>query len=119
MLHIFDILHKIAVELRGYSGIDPEAAVAEFYAAPSYKFSVSVTDNPEETELYYLIHSGHGETFYFRLTSYEEGAEMAVALHYFFTGIWPETPVNTKFTAGKPLFLFLHAMPVPARVSAN
>lgn len=109
MLHLFDILHKVACELHGYSGLDPEGAIQELFDGQTYRFTLAITDDVEESELDFLTRYGQGATFYFRLRDYEEGKTLAGSLHHFFTGKEPTPDANSShFEKGKQLYLFLH-----------
>lgn len=112
MLHFLDLLHKVAVDMHGYSGTDPESALEEFFSGNNYRFTVAITDDVEDTELLFLNQYGTGRTFYFRMEDYATGKAMADNLHYFFTGGLPDdTPSENPFGDDKPLYLFLHVRP--------
>src|ERR1043165_106546 len=95
MLHLLDILHKVACEMYGYSGNDPQADIEEFIAAHAHDFNLGITDDVEESEIYYRNKYGPGETFYFNLHSYAEGRHVAAEFFQFYTGVVPDMSAYT------------------------
>jgi hypothetical protein len=112
-----DILHKIACSMYGYSGMDGAGAIEEFMISHQHDFSVAVTDDLEKSELWFLARCGHGETFYFRLDSYEQGKALAADLFHFVCGEMPELQVHTgeEFRPDARLYLFIHIRQVIVR----
>lgn len=110
MVTVDDIFHKIAQDLRSYSGVDQKAAVEEFILGCAFDLHVAITTNMEETELDFLERYGRGHTFYFRLADYEHGKLLAGQMYWILLGVRPEMEAHTgdRFAPGDKLFLFVH-----------
>jgi hypothetical protein len=110
MVSVDDIVHRIAQELRIYSGNDPRAAIEELVLGCTFDMHIAITTDMEETELDYMERYGHGHTFYFRLADYDHGKTLASQLYYIVLGIHPNMVAHTgiKFSSEDKLYLFIH-----------
>jgi hypothetical protein len=110
MITVDDIFHKIAQDIRSYSGVDQEAAVDEFIQGCQFDLHLAITKNVEDTELSFLNRYGHGHTFYFRLANYEQGKTLASDMYWILYAQRPEMNGYTgeQFEDHDKLFLFVH-----------
>jgi len=124
MVTVDDIFHKIAQDFRAYSGVDQAAAVEEFILGCRFDLHVAITTNMEETELDFLERYGQGHTFYFRLTDYEHGRQLASQMYWVLLGVRPDMDTYTgeRFDADDRLYLFVHVrniLPPPLDQAIN
>lgn len=119
LLTLVDILHKVACEMYGYSGADPEADIEEFMAGHAHDFNLGITDDVEESEIYYHRRYGAGETFYFSLHHYRQGRQLAAECHQFFTGQVPDVSRYTGelYPPDRALYLFIHVSHIDIQVT--
>ncbi len=110
MVTVEDIFHKIAQDLKGYSGTDRRAAIDEFIAGCVFDLHLAITTDMEETELDFLERYGHGHTFYFRLQNYEHGKNLAAEIYWVLRGVRPDMQSYTGegFSQEDKLYLFVH-----------
>lgn len=104
MITLNDILHKIQ------ASVAPD--ISQDRLNMPYRFYISITDDLEETEEYYLDKYGKGTPFSFPLDSYEHGVQLANEIYAYTTGIAP-APAERKAPAfEKKIYLFLYLMPI-------
>lgn len=110
LITVIDVFHRIAQDIRAYSGVDREAAVEEFIQGCQFDLHLAITSNVEETELSFLNRYGHGHTYYFRLSSYEHGKSLASDMYLVLYGEKPEMNGYTGelFDSKEQLYLFVH-----------
>lgn len=119
LLTLCDILHKVATEMYGYTGEDPEADIEEFISGHAHDFNMGITDDVEESEIHYRRKYGPGETFYFNLHTYEQGRQLAAECYEFFTGQKPDMSQHTGelFPLDRSLYLFIHVSKIEVKTS--
>lgn len=121
MVSIQDVLSHIAEDLRHYSGKDKAAAIEEFLTGITFDLHMAITTNVEETELDFMERYGQGHTFYFRLTDYAHGKQLASEMFWVLRGRQADMSQHTgeKFGPGDKLYLFVHVSnispPLPPR----
>jgi hypothetical protein len=110
MVTITDVLAHISEVSGGYSGVDPYAAIEEYWLHYPYTLRLAITTDVEETELKYLELYGQSDTVYFRLRDYEHGKQLAAELFYVITGMNPNMEVYTGelFNPDDALYLFVY-----------
>jgi hypothetical protein len=110
MVTVDDIFHKIALDLRAYTGVDRAAVVEEFILGCRFDLHIAITTNMEETELDFLERYGRGHTFYFRLANYKHGKRLAGDMYWVLLGIRPNMDAYTgdRFGPEDKLYLFVH-----------
>jgi len=124
MITVDDIFHKIAMDFRAYTGVDPHAAVEEFILGCRFDLHVAITTNVEETELQFMERYGHGHTFYFRLANYEHGKQLTAQMYWILLGERPDMNHYTgeQFDPEAQLYLFVHVrniLPPPVGYGIN
>lgn len=109
MLQLVDILHRIASEIYG-TGTDPGTDMKRYMESHAHGFRLGITDDVEESEIYYRRKYGPGETFYFHVLNYAHGRHLAAQFYEFFTGQEPDMSNydGDRFPSDQPLYLFIH-----------
>lgn len=121
MVSVQDVLSHIAEDLRHYSGNDKLAAIEEFITGLAFDLHIAITTDVEETELDFMERYGKGHTFYFRLTDYEHGRQLAAQIYWVMKGWHPDMSHHSgdRFGPADKLYLFIHLSnitpPLPPR----
>lgn len=115
MTTVNDVLHHIAQDFESARvGIGSRKLLLSdklvVAPAPQFQMSISITTDIEATELHYQERLGQGRTFYFKVSSYQQGKDLAAELYKVYHGYMPDMSPYTGqlFTAGEQLYLFLH-----------
>lgn len=108
MVALLDILHKISFGPWDKAADYDKMTNIELLQKQFYSLRFIITTNIEAAEERYYQMYGHGETYYFPLTDYEEGKSLATQLFQYLQLDLPHKFSDPEIlTVGKKMFLFL------------
>ncbi|PZF74683.1 hypothetical protein [Taibaiella soli] len=108
MVALLDILHKISFGSWDKQSDYGNTTNIELLQQQFFSLRFIITTNIEAAEERYYQLYGHGETYYFPLTDYEQGKALIGQLHHYLRLDEPKKFSDPEIlTVGKKMFLFL------------